>query len=45
MRKSRLRWFQFGHVQRRLRNEPVRRELIQVEGKKESRGRPKIKLI
>ena len=32
-------------LQAHLSNEPVRRELIQVEGTKESRGRPKITLI
>jgi hypothetical protein len=44
MRESHLRWF--GHVQRRAINAPVRKsELIQVEGTKKGRGRPKITLI
>ena len=44
MRESHLRWF--GHVQRRVINAPVRKsELIQVEGMKKGRGRPKIILV
>ena len=39
-----MRWF--GHVQRRAVNTPVyKSELIQVEGAKKGRGRPKITLI
>jgi hypothetical protein len=42
MRESRLRWF--GHVQRREIIALVRKsELIQVEGTKKDRGRPKIR--
>ena len=44
MRESRLRWF--SHVQKRTINAIVRKsELIQVEGTKKGRGRPKITLI
>ena len=44
MRKSCLRWL--GHVQKREINAPVRKsELIQVEGTKKCKGRPKITLI
>jgi hypothetical protein len=44
MRECHLRWF--GHVQGREINASVRKsELIQVEGTKEGRGRPKITLI
>ena len=42
--ESRLRWF--GCVYRRVINAPMRKsELIQVEGKKKGRGRPKITLL
>ena len=44
MREYRLRWF--GHVQRRVNNLLVRKSgLIQVEKKKNSRGRQKITLV
>ena len=44
MRKSHLRWF--DHVQRREINALVRKSgLIQVEGTKKGRGRPKITLV
>ena len=44
MREYHLRWL--GHVQRRVTNLLVRKsELIQVEEKKNSRGKQKIKLV
>ena len=44
MRKSNFRWF--VHVYRTTINAPMRKsELLQVEGTKKGKGRPKISLI